>query len=655
MQILHELPRRIRLRNPALYDYDLDLAYVEAILQNIPGVTGVRINAKAASIVVEYDGAPATKERIVHSCETLPVEAYQAGSERQDGRDPIGVFGKAALMLRRDYFTASAIRFTLALGEYLAQLSEDKTTNLLKNLLRPQVETVWVERQGREIRLAPRDVLIGDLVICGTGEMIPVDGIVVRGEASINQSSITGESVPVHAYLDHEVMSGSVVEEGRITIQARRVGAETGMARISRFLENSLRFKSKAQLRSDQLADQLVPITLVLGLAIFALTRNPRKAASVLTVDYSCAIKLSNPVAVKAAMYAAAHCGVLLKGAQALETLAAVDTLVFDKTGTLTHGALHVIEVISIGTLSNDDLLSLAAGAEEHYAHPVANAVVKAAKEHHLPLPAIAQVDFIVAHGVSASVNGRSVLVGSFHFLAEDEGVDCSAIEETVDSLRQNGLIPLFVARDGILEGIIVLQDRLRAETQEVLRHLKASGITQIIVLTGDHRGTAQALAAQLRDIDEWHWELRPEDKADIVQRLQAQGRIVAFAGDGVNDAPVMVTADVGICMPGGADLARESAQVVLLNDDLTALLAARQIALHAEATIRSCFHAAVGINSLILLLATFRPMPPIVSALLHNLSTVGIVGYALKSGMQKPIKSESAERRPSNDDRSIN
>ncbi len=693
-RIIHELPGRLRLRQLALHDTALDLAYFEAMLQNLEGVTDVRINAKAASIVVFYNGAPTVRERILLSCRAIPEEAYCFASERQPLRDPLGLLGQVSLLLlnpalprsiasplnwmaalpilvqgvdtlisegikvevldaaavgfsllRRDYFTAGMIRLLLALGEYLEQLSEEKTTDLLQSLLRPQVEAVWVEREGQERKVHPNEVMIGDLVICGTGEMIPVDGVVVQGEASVNQSSITGESMPVHVAPESEVISGSIVEEGRITMEAVQVGAETGMARISRFLENSLRTKSPSQTHSAQLADTLVPVTFALGLGMYALTRDVRRAASVLTVDYSCAIKLANPVAVKVAMYTAAHCGVLLKGAQALEAFSKVDTLVFDKTGTLTRGVLQVVRVASVGALTEDELLALAAGAEEHYAHPVAEAVVRAARERKLTLPPIARVDFIVAHGVSASVEGKPVLVGSYHFIAEDEGIDCSSAERLADTIRKEGRIPLFVARDEMLEGIIVLQDQLRPEACEVLGELRTLGLKQIVVLTGDHHDTAAALASQLEHIDEFYWELLPEDKARITQELQMQGKTIAFVGDGVNDAPALVTADVGICMPGGADLARESAQVILLKEDLRGLVTARRIAVQAQRMMSTCFRTAVGVNSLLLLLAGIGTLPPVVSAFLHNLTTVGILGYAILAGMQKPLSETNTQK----------
>jgi Cu2+-exporting ATPase len=547
---------------------------------------------------------------------------------------------------RRDYFTVNAIVALLSLGEYLEKLSDNKATGLLKNLLQPNAQAIRVDRAGREFLLNQDELIIGDKVICGSGEMIPVDGLVLEGQASVNQSSITGEAVPVHLQPEEEVLSGSVVEEGRIVIQARQVGSETSMARINRFLENSMRFQSKSQKQSDKLADQLVPATFGLGLALFFLTRDVRRAAAVLTVDYSCALKLSNPVAVKAAMYKAAHKGVLLKGSQALDALARVDTLVFDKTGTLTRGILEVTDVIPAQNMSADELLALAAAAEEHYAHPLARAVVSHASEQGLELPLAREVDFIVAHGVSAYVSGQRILVGSHHFIAEDEAIDCSSALDPAQSLRQEGKSLLYVAREGKFEGLIALRDALRPEAARALKELKSLGITKTIMLTGDHADTAQAVAQDLAWLDEVHWELKPEQKAIIVQELQENGGFSAFAGDGVNDAPALMAAEVGICMPDAADLARETAQVVLLQQNLCSLVTARRIALQTQGIIKNCFKSSVGLNSLFLLLAGSGRISPVMAAVLHNVSTVGTLGYAALSAMNdtKKIKESSYE-----------
>lgn len=691
--IVHEVPKRIRLRSKRLFDPSLDLKYLEALVGSLPGVDSVRTNKWGASIVIEYDGNTLNRTRILNLLEHIPMDAYMPGGSGSGEISPITVAGQGATaaltpfmpwkaaapaswliglptileglhtllydgvkvevldasavgfsLLRQDYFTANAIVAMLGLGAYLEEWTEKKSDDLLKSLLKPQVEMVSVERDAKEIRIDFSELIVGDLVICGSGELIPVDGVVVDGDAALNQASITGESLPVHVSEGDEVLSGAVVEDGRLKIVANNVGGETSMARIGRFLENSLRTQSASQKKSDELADRLVPVTFGLGLALFALTRDVTRAASVLTVDYSCAIKLASPVAVKSGMHAAGHCGVLLKGAQALDNLARIDTIVFDKTGTLTQGDLKVADVKPLNGLNSEELLALAAGAEEHYAHPVAKAVVSEAKKQDLTFPPISQVDFIVAHGVSAYVDGERVLVGSRHFLEDDEGVDCSEVRDIGRSLRGEGKSILYVARSGKLLGIIALRDELRPEAGEALSMLKERGIKKIVMLTGDHKDTAQSIAAGLGSIDEVHWELKPEEKASLVKELQDAGHFLAFAGDGVNDAPALVSADVGICMPDGADLARESAQVVLLEDDLRVLAVARDVAENIQQVLTRTFQAAVGINSVILLGATMGKLSPVVSAFLHNASTLGILGYAGSAGQKKPTLAKRIE-----------
>lgn len=677
-KIVHELKNRLRLRSNRIYDPSLDLSYLEAVMESISGVEKVRTNKRAFSITVQYDGSKSVRQKIIETLEKIPEEAYLPEIGKDDPVNLSTVAAQAAAaaatpwlpetirtglswmigtptmaegvkslisegikvevldasavafsLLRKDYFTANAIVAMLGLGEYLEDWTEQKSNDLLKNLLRPQVENVWVERDAKESKVPLSEVIIGDIVLCGPGELIPVDGTVVGGEAALNTSSITGESIPVHVEEGHEVLSGSVIEDGRLRITASHVGSDSSMARIGRFLENSLRSKSTSQKKSDELADRLVPITFGLGLGLYALTRDVTRAASVLTVDYSCAIKVASPVAVKSGMFAASHSGVLLKGAQALENLSKIDTVVFDKTGTLTRGDLAVTDSISMDNLSDTELLALAAGAEEHYSHPVARAVVAEAKKRKLEFPPISQVDFIVAHGVSAFVEGRQVLVGSRHFLEDDEGVDCSIADEITVSMRKDGKSLLYVSRDGKLEGVIGLRDELRPEAAKALSLLKEKGIKNLIMLTGDHKDTAQSICNELGVIDKVHWELKPEDKARIVSELQQKGHFLAFAGDGVNDAPALISADVGICMPQGAELAREAAQVVLLEDNLMALVAGRHIAEQTQRVIKNSFNAAVGLNSAILLAATTGKLSPVASAFLHNSSTLGILGYA--------------------------
>ncbi len=677
-RIVHELPQRLRIKSNRLWDPTLDVDYVVALLESHPSVTSARINIAAASIIVEHTGAPDIKEDLLASLNALPHAAFMPDPFRDNSPDmmEVGARGaaaavtpvlpmpvKAALswflaapsilegldtlfseglkievldattkifaLMRRDYFTANAVGALIALGGYMENATERKTNDLLKSLIQPEVETITVERNGLETRIPYAETMIGDIVVCGTGQLVPVDGLVHGGEASVNMSAITGESVPVHFQPGDEIKSGGVVEDGKLKIKAEKVGADTNVSRIGGYIEKSLRNKSKTQKSSEELADKLVPLTFGAGLALYLLTGDLARAASVLTVDYSCAIKLSTPVAVRSAMYAAGQHGVILKGAQALDQFARADTMVFDKTGTLTRGELHLTDVSPLTDIGENELLALAAGAEEHYAHPVAKAVVKAAHERGLELPAFSQVDFIVAHGVSAMIDNSQVLVGSRHFIHDDEQIDCSFADNEAEKLHSQGKSLLYVARDGKLIGIIGMRDALRPEARDTLRQLKELGISRLVMLTGDHSRMAEAIKAELPELDEVRAELAPEDKAAIIEQLHEEGRSVAFLGDGVNDAPALITADVGICMPTGADLARETAQVLLMKEDIRGLVEARKVALKVDATLKQCLWSSVGINSTLFILAGAGLIPAVVSAAVHNASTIGILGYA--------------------------
>lgn len=678
IQVAHSLPGRIRLRSRLFTNPSLDVEYIGALVSTVPGVMSVRINRGAASLIVEHRPDLQVQGEILTRLRNLPVGAFLSDVHDTEGPDlfEVGVMAAAAAatpflpmpvkaglswflalpslgrgvetllseglkvdvldagvklfsLLRRDYFISNSVGALLALASHLEHASTRRANDLLKTLLRPAVETARVERDGAETLVPYDHVAIGDIVVCGPGEMIPVDGPVVDGEASVNAGSITGESAPIHVRPGDEALSGGLIEEGKLKVRASAVGSETSMARIARFLERSLRNKSRTQRRSEALADRLVPMTFGVGLGMYILTGSAARAASVLTVDYSCAIKLATPVAVRTAMHAAGQNGVLLKGAQALEALAGVDTMVFDKTGTLTRGVLEVTDILPLENYSEEEVLALAAGAEEHYGHPVARAVLRAARDRELELPRMSQVDFIVAHGVSAHVEGQRVLVGSRHFVHEEEGVNCSQVDELVEAMRDQGKTLLYLALEGRLIGLIALRDVLRDEAADVLRMLKAQGVGRLIMLTGDHPRSARAIAGQLPDLDEVHAGLRPEDKAEMVNALRAQGRKVAFVGDGVNDSPALLNADVGVCMPLGADLARDAAQVVLMRDDLHGLVLSRTIARHTEEVLRRCLWSAVGVNSALLVLAGAGILPTIVSATLHNASTVGILAYA--------------------------
>ncbi len=681
LEIVHELPGRIRLKGPFLSHPALDIPFFEAYILAIEGVEDVRINRKALSILIKYEGNSDTRDRILSSLAVPPREAIsdQRYTDTRTEADVSGIIMSLAVilalpilpmrlraiiswlsvspvilegvttlvtkglkvevldatavslaMLRRDYFTANAVHLLLRTGDYIHHTTETNSDRLIRSLLKPETGMAWVEEDGTERQIPISEILPGQLVVVGAGDLIPIDGRIEQGTALVNQASMTGESVPVRKEIGDTAMSGTVVEEGRIKIKAVGVGSETATARISRYIESSLKTKSITQRKSEKLADSLVPLTFALGGVMAVLTRDLRRATAVFMVDYSCAIKLSTPICIKIAMYQAGKKGVLVKGGQAIEAMAEVDTIVFDKTGTITTGQFEVTDCISlVEDLDSDGLLALAASAEEHYSHPIADAVVRAAKEKSLVFHDHSEVDFIVAHGVATYIDEKRLLIGNEHFLKDDEGIDFSPVPEIKSRLRDEGKALLFVALDSRLIGVIALRDTIRPEVGAVIARLKELGVRRTVMLTGDDHTRAKAIAESL-GLDEFYSELLPEDKVSKIAEFQANGSKVAFVGDGINDAPALMEAEVGISMAQGSDIARATAEVVLLEEGLVGVALAREVSVKTMGLIRTNFGLAVGINSSILIGATLGWLSPLASAILHNTSTIGILLNAL-------------------------
>lgn len=691
--LVHEVPGRLRLRLPVLGQSSLDPAYLETWMEGTAGVQAVRINRSARSLVVEHDRDAATRARVLARLgafdpgASLPLTPGEGGEDEDEDIVPIArslatlavlplltpgaqklvtfvnlgsTLGKGAETLitsgikvevldavavglsaaRGEHYTANLTGLLLALGEYLERRTARQSDRMLRRLLRPEPTLAWVERDGELVQVPGLEVREGEVVVVGVGEQIPVDGRVLEGTALVNQAAVTGEQVPVRKEAPRRVVAGSLVVEGRLRIEATQVGEETTTARVSRFVRESLGKRSQTQRLADDLADKRVYITLITGGLAYALTRDLRRLESVLLVDYSCALKLGTPIAFKSGMVAAARHGVLMKGGEAIEHLAAVDTVVFDKTGTLTHSELTVTEVMVLRPDAGDEtkLLALVASVEEHASHPVAQAVVEAARERDLQHISHGEVDYLVAHGMTAEVEGERVVIGSRHYLEEHQGIHFGAYEARIVALQEEGHILLFVADDRGPLGLIALRDTLRADARATLERLRGLGIERLVLISGDRRAKAEALAAEL-GLDEVHAEMAPEDKARIVQELRDQGRRVAFVGDGVNDGPALVAADVGIAMPRGADLARATADIVLLDDHLIRLADARETAARTMHLIRTNFNLAVGINTAILAGAMTGWLSPVASALLHNGTTMGILVHALAGARNAETK----------------
>ena len=541
----------------------------------------------------------------------------------------------AISIYRKDYLAANSTNAMLELGEYIEETTVHKSNDLLKELSKPNVEEAWVEKKinGKitEILVKSKDIEIGDIVVVGIGNTIPVDGHIVEGTGSVNQVSMTGEAEPIIRYRGDRVISGTIVEEGRFRIWAENVGANTATQRIKHYIENSLNEKSSVQLKANKLANKLVPVTLGLATISYIFAKDFERVASILQADYSCALKLATPVAFKSTISKAGHNGIMIKGAKSIEALSNADTFVFDKTGTLTAGELEVICVESYDDKwSEDELLNLTASTEEHYFHPVAEAVVKAAKQRGFVHMHHEEVEFIVAHGVKTEVKGKSVIIGSRHFLEDDEKIDFTEHKDKIENSLRDGRTLLYIAYNGKLLGTITLADELRHNSKEAISKLKKLGVKNIIMLTGDTKQKAKMIADEL-GINEVRAELLPQDKARIVKELMNEGKKVAFVGDGINDAPALISAHVGISMSRGADIAKATADISLLKDDIMAVVEAKEYANKTMNLINNNFNATVGINSCILAGATFGIFSPIITAVLHNGTTIGLLFNSIK------------------------
>ena len=611
-----------------------------------------QLAASAALLAATCIPAPAALHQAAALAVTAPLYVEGVRELRREGLNShvLEALAVAVSTASGDRLAANTTLFLLNLGEYMEHSIVRRSDDMLKNLLRPDTGSVWVERDGVEQQIPAAEVRVGDTVVCRAGDAIAVDGTVLSGEASVNEASMTGESVPVRRVRGHHVLSGTVVEEGALRVYAEHVGAGTAAARIAAYVHGALQVKSATQLAANQLADRLVPGVLALGAASWLLSGNWQRAAAVLQADYACALKLATPVAFKSGMYAAGKGGLLFKSADALEKLAEVDTFIFDKTGTLTTGRMNVTDAF---TFSRDfepgDVLDLAASLEEHYFHPMAVAVVDAARRRGGRHFEHADVDFIAAHGVASVVHGQRIVVGSRHFVEDDEGVDVAAHSTLLEPLRAAGKTLLYIGLGGRLVGAIALRDSVRPNAATTVQRLRALGVRRIIMLTGDQEERAAALAAEV-GVDEYHAALLPEGKAALLARFKEEGACVAFVGDGVNDAPALASAHVGISMQRGADLARLTSDVALLEDDIARVADARAIARATMRRIRSNFRFTVAANTAILGAAALGLLNPVASSVLHNGSTIAILLNALRGGLAKsrllPLRARSTRQK---------
>lgn len=541
----------------------------------------------------------------------------------------------AVSLYRKDYIAANGTNLMLAVGEYMEESTVHKSDDLIKELARPIVKDVWIEVINGEklelIKIASKDIKVGDIVVVSTGETIAIDGYIVDGSASINQVSMTGEAQAIRKERGDRVMSGTIVEEGRIKIWAELTGDDTSTEKIKKYIQNSLNEKSSISLKATKLADKLVPITFTLATLSYIINKNMTSVASVLQADYSCALKLATPVAFKSGISKAGKNGILVKGAKSIEALAKADTFVFDKTGTLTYGTLKVVEVVSFNKNWNKEtILNLAASAEEHYFHPIAEAIVNAAKQKGFRHIHHDEVEFIVAHGLKTHFDKKEVIIGSRHFLEDDEKISFKKYENRIKKVLDLGYTLLYIAYDKQILGIIIMNDRIRENAAFTIASLKKLGVKEIVMLTGDIQSKADSVASEL-GIDKVYANMLPTDKSAVIEKLRSQGKNVVFCGDGINDAPSFVKANVGISMQKGADIAKATADIGLLKDDIFAVVQAKQIANDTLKLINRNFKATVGINSAILLGATLGKLSPLLTAFLHNGTTIGLLLNSIK------------------------
>ena len=677
-QILHESPGRVRLRTvrPFMSMEQADL--LEAYLTALPGVEHVTVHERVCGVIIVFRGdraalyqslaafsyelaaeqvhvlsrnsrainreykeklvfrvlrhylkklfLPMPVRRVITTCMAVP-RIWRAGRVLLSGRLTVDVLDGVAIgvsLLTGDHPTAGSVRFLLSLGETLDEWTHKKSVDDLAKSMSLQVEQVWLRTEdGSQVMASLDEVKTGDRIIVHTGHVLPMDGVLEEGDVMLNQASLTGESVPVAKRPGAAVYAGSVVEEGNCVVRVTGSPGENRYDRIVRMIEESERLKSGAESRAYNLADKLVPWCLGGSLLTWLLTGNTTRAVSVLMVDFSCALKLSMPLSVLSAMREAGRHKITVKGGKFLEKLSQADTVIFDKTGTLTNACPTVAEVIPFNGQDEREILRVAACLEEHFPHSVANAVVRAAQERGLNHREMhSEPEYVVAHGIATRIGGERAVIGSRHFVFEDEGAKIRPEDQPRFDALDPGCSWLYLAIGGVLSAAIGILDPLRPEAEEIVEQLHQAGIGKTVMLTGDSRNTAAAIAKTLQ-IDDYRAEVLPEDKAAYIKEEQAQGRTVVMIGDGINDAPALSLADVGIAIGSGATIAREVADITIAAEDLRELVLLRRLSEKLMQRIGRNYRFVMGFNSALIFFGALGLLPPATSALLHNSSTL--------------------------------
>ena len=677
-QILHESPGRVRLRTvrPFMSMEQADL--LEAYLTALPGVEHVTVHERVCGVIIVFRGdraalyqslaafsyeladeqvhvlsrnsrainreykeklvfrvlrhylkklfLPMPVRRVITTCMAVP-RIWRAGRVLLSGRLTVDVLDGVAIgvsLLTGDHPTAGSVRFLLSLGETLDEWTHKKSVDDLAKSMSLQVEQVWLRTEdGSQVMTSLDEVKTGDRIIVHTGHVLPMDGVLEEGDVMLNQASLTGESVPVAKRPGSAVYAGSVVEEGNCVVRVTGSPGENRYDRIVRMIEESERLKSGAESRAYNLADKLVPWCLGGSLLTWLLTGNTTRAVSVLMVDFSCALKLSMPLSVLSAMREAGRHKITVKGGKFLEKLSQANTVIFDKTGTLTHACPTVSQIVAFNGQDEREMLRVAACLEEHFPHSVANAVVRAAQERGLNHREMhSEPEYVVAHGIATRIGGERAVIGSRHFVFEDEGAKIRPEDQQRFDVLDLGCSWLYLAIGGVLSAAIGILDPLRPEAEEIVELLHQAGIWKTVMLTGDSRNTAAAIAKSLQ-IDDYRAEVLPEDKAAYIKEEQAQGRTVVMIGDGINDAPALSLADVGIAIGSGATIAREVADITIAAEDLRELVLLRRLSEKLMKRIGRNYRFVMSFNGALIFLGALGLLPPATSALLHNSSTL--------------------------------
>ena len=677
-QILHESRGRVRLRAVQASMSMEQADILEAWLLALPQVDQVTVHERICGVIIVYRGSREAlyqklagfsyalakpKVQIASSQSRLMNRAYKeklvflvlrhylkklylplplrralstfhalpriarAAKTLLRGRLTVDVLDGAALgvaLLTGDFSTAGSVRFLLKLGETIDEWTHKKSVDDLAKSMSLQVDQVWqLSENGTQVLAALSQIRPGDRIVVHTGHVLPLDGILEDGDVMLNQASLTGESVPVAKRPGAAVYAGSVVEEGNCVVRVTGALGENRYDRIVRMIEESEKLKSVAENRAYALADRLVPWCLGGSLLTWLLTGNATRAVSVLMVDFSCALKLSMPLSVLSAMREAGRHKITVKGGKFLERPSEADTVIFDKTGTLTHACPTVQCVVPFNGKDEAEMLRVAACLEEHFPHSVANAVVRAAEERGLDHHEMhSEPEYVVAHGIATKIDGERAIIGSRHFVFEDEGVTILPEDQARFEALDPGCSWLYLAIGGILSAAIGILDPLRPEAGEIVKLLHEAGIGKLVMLTGDSRNTAAAIAGEL-GLDDFHAEVLPEDKARYIQAEQAQGRTVVMIGDGINDAPALSLADVGVAIGSGATIAREVADITIAAEDLRELVLLRRLSEKLMCRIGRNYRFVMGFNGALIALGALGLLPPATSALLHNGSTL--------------------------------